>query len=410
MPKNLPPNLSGAYGANRESNPHVKNQLQVDNDVAAVDQWLDAAKNPNTKRSYTKEAYRFMLWSITFQQKPISSLSVEDVQNFEAWIANPEIPATWPKQWRVINPRGLKTSSLKQTMRILHTMFEWLIDAGYLSGNPFRLISYGNVQRAIDNDSQRGVQRFLDPEIWEWLLSFPDNLPVAALERQEQEKAEAELTTRTGKEKKKRERVWRDLWPIERRERIRFALVWLYRTAVRRAELANGFAGDVSRNSKGDWIWWVVGKGEEQKDIVLDDEAMDALARYRRSLARPAYPMVGERNPLLFTLDGAGRESDAGIYRELKAFFKEAKSHIERHEPEKEVWLPKIAMASTHWLRHSRASHLALWGASPKSVQDQLRHSLPATTAKYYIHQSQSARAEDIAAADRNSKLKAQNA
>lgn len=395
VPARLPSELSGAYGSNRQNNPHTKSQIDAADDRAAIEKWLQLkAINPNTKRSYAKEAYRFMLWSITAQKKSISSLSVEDIQQYEAWIANPVIPGTWKKEWRIINSSGLKDSSRKQTMRILHAMFDWFCDAGYLSGNPFRLITFGNeVQRTINNDVTRGVQRFLDPEMWEWLLSFPDQLHHAAKERQEEQIANNE-----------RKRARRNLWPSERCERIRFTLVWLYRTAARRAELANGAAGDVVRNVEGNWIWWVTGKGGSESGVVLDDDAMDALARYRRSLNLPAYPTVGETGPLFYSLNGMDREPDATIYRELKAFFKEVQAYIERHEPDKEIWLPKIAKASTHWLRHTRASHLALWNAKPKTVQDQLRHSQPSTTAKYYVHVGQADRLLDIAAADKNSK------
>jgi integrase len=393
FPNVLPPELSGVYGLNRQSNPHVRSQIEADDDLTAIEQWLKLnAHNTNTKRSYRKEAYRLALWSTAILGRPVSSLSTDDLDAFQAWAVRPIVPDAWiDENWRVINADGLSKASLKQTMRILRTMFDWFCDAGYLSGNPFRLIkSKNDVKNDIDTDAARGVERFLDEDIWEWLTTFPDILQTTAQDRLAAEVASGKL-----------KRARRNLWPTERCERIRFILVWLYRTAARRAELASNSSKSIVRNPHGDWIWWVTGKGGTVLAVTLDPEAIAAAARYRRTRELPAYPVAGEDTPIVAGLDRKSWIDDSVIYRELKAFFKEAKAYIERTDPSKEIWLPKIAKASTHWLRHTRASHLALSGAKPKSVQDQLRHSSPSTTAKYYVHESQTARMEDLAEADR---------
>lgn len=385
----LPPELSGQLGTNRARSLDAPRQISADNDVAAIEEWLRLkVPNANTRRSYSKEAYRLMLWAVTFKGKPMSSLNPLDIQEFHQWLANPEIPPTWPPDWRVIATAGLKDSSRQQSKRILQTFFDWLCSAGYLAGNPFRLLRFKGDNTMI-GASTRGTQRFLDLEVWDWVIEFLDVLHIESRKRIEEELA-------SGVRKRGRQNPW----PLERCERMRFILVWLYRTAVRRMELSTGNAGDIVRNLTGHWVWWVTGKGGVEKDVVLDDQAMSALTRYRRVLGMPAYPSPGEKKAIIYDLQGNKPISDAVIHRELKAYFHEVESHILRCAPEKEPWLPKIKSASAHWLRHSRASHLALGGARPKTVQDQLRHAQPTTTGQYYIHLGQDDRARDIQQAD----------
>ena len=67
--------LDGSQGANR--NPTAVKQITGNTDLEAIESWLKAKKrkSPNTLRSYRREAYRLLAWSVAFQQKPISSLS-----------------------------------------------------------------------------------------------------------------------------------------------------------------------------------------------------------------------------------------------------------------------------------------------------------------------------------------------
>lgn len=65
--------LSGAIGTNRSMDPHRKRLITVETDRAAIEEWLRlSVSNPNTARSYAKEAYRFLLWATTFKKRPIS--------------------------------------------------------------------------------------------------------------------------------------------------------------------------------------------------------------------------------------------------------------------------------------------------------------------------------------------------
>ena len=64
--------LDGSQGSNRNRTAGVARQIEADTDMEAISAWLKAKsrKSPHTLRSYQREAYRLMAWSVAFKEKP----------------------------------------------------------------------------------------------------------------------------------------------------------------------------------------------------------------------------------------------------------------------------------------------------------------------------------------------------
>ena len=148
--ENLPvsTDVDGRNGSNRATG--NRPQIAATTDVEAIKAWL--ARFIDTKTTfdnYRKEAERLVLWSTVAMQKPISSLTHEDLLVYQRFLANPQPAGRW------IMPRGRKVarshpdwrpfagplaaSSQRQAIIILNALFSWLVNAGYLAGNPLSL-------------------------------------------------------------------------------------------------------------------------------------------------------------------------------------------------------------------------------------------------------------------------------
>lgn len=354
-------NLNGVRGENRTRQPDSRRQIDADNDLEAIESWLGTIENPNTLRAYRKEAYRLLLWSISVRSKPVSSLKVEDLRTYLDWLAAPVRPASWPLHWQLIQG-PLKLSSRRQAKVILQALFDYLVHAAYLAANPFRLL--GKKQRGhaaiamtggLTEDGEIALPRWLEPELWTWILSFLNTLPCD-----------------TSRQK-------------ARCERLRFLLTWLYRTAARRSELAGGKMAHI-HFMHGLWLWRIAGKGGSVEDVPLDQEALDALIRYRRFRGLPDYPIASEiATPIVTALNGENGVEGLQIYSALKWFFEQARQVAAN---ENLGWAAKLASASTHWLRHSLASHAARAGIPIHLTAERLRHKSQATTQRFYVHAS----------------------
>ena len=76
--------LDGSQGTNRNRTPGVARQIEADTDIEAIAAWLKAKsrKSFHTQRSYQREAYRLVAWAVSFKEKPVSSLLVDDISDF----------------------------------------------------------------------------------------------------------------------------------------------------------------------------------------------------------------------------------------------------------------------------------------------------------------------------------------
>jgi integrase len=357
-PQELSLALSGQTGTNRAPT-GIARQIAADDDVAAMGLWLaEYHDSPHTFRSYRKEAERLLLWSVQVRGKAVSSLTREDVIAYEAFLTDP--PTAWcddglarrgEHRRLLAGPMGER--SRRQALGILAGLFNYLVRAGYLAGSPFVL-----QRRRGRRGARRTMERYLDRALWDDVLRALDDWPCVT-EREHQ-----------------------------RYERARWVLRFLYESALRVSEAAAACEGDFQR-VRGCWWLRVVGKGGVEGQIPLSDELMADFARYRHFHALAPLPVENGRMPAILGI--AGRSSPltpTAVYQIVKDTFRRIADAL---EPEDRDKASRVRRASTHWLRHTAATHQAEAGTPVHHIQQNLRHSSIGTTS-IYLHAEADAR------------------
>lgn len=359
VPQTLPAVLSGALGTNR-AGVRVTRQIAANDDVAAIGLWLaEYRDSPNTFRSYRKEAERLLLWATQVRGKAVSSLTREDVLAYEAFLAAP-LP-TWCDEaaarhgeHRRLFAGPLSERSRRQALGILAGLFNYLVRAGYLAGTPFAL----HPRRRGARGAHRVVERYLDRALWQDVLALVEQWPQThAREKQ-------------------------------RYERARWVLRFLYETALRASEAAQASECDFLHR-RGRWWLHVTGKGGVEGDVPVSDALMTDFARYRTFHGLPAAPGSDSKRPLILGIAGRTTPLTAtGVYLVVKDTLGRVADVLASTDSTRAA---RLRRASTHWLRHTAATHQAEAGNPLHHIQHNLRHSSIATTS-IYVHAEEDAR------------------
>lgn len=134
------------------------------------------------------------------------------------------------------------------------------------------------------------------------------------------------------------------------------------------------------RNSKGNWWFTTVGKGNKERQIAVSDLMLAALKRYRKYLRLSPLPSPADNSTLFPKVKGQGSISNTTYVRTLvqkcfdKAIIKlSADNYIEEAETLNE--------ATVHWLRHTGISD-DVKRRPREHVRDDV-HSSTAITDKY---------------------------
>jgi len=131
---------------------------------------------------------------------------------------------------------------------------------------------------------------------------------------------------------------------------------------------------------RGQWWWFVLGKGEKQGKIPASDEMLAALMQYREHLGLSSLPDENDTTPLLRSISGTNGISANMVYRQVKSVVKEAAESIRVDHPIQASTLDK---ASTHWFRHTSVTHGDDAGIDLKYLTRSARHEKIETTAIY---------------------------
>ncbi len=350
----LPPALDGSVGSNRARG--GISQTSADTDMEAMRMWLaEYADSPHTLRSYRKEAVRLLIWATSNLHKPLSSLTREDLLAYEAFLVNPPIHWADPSRPRRGGDRRLfdgplSPRSVRQALGILSGLFGYLVAAGYLAGNPLALRRRRGDAKA---NRRAAVERYLDRELWQTVLDFIETLP----------------------QTQHRER--------QHYERVRWLFRLLYGASLRVSEVAHAKSSDLSQR-RGKWWLHVVGKGGSAGDVPMSDELMADFARYRQFYGLSGTPAAGDAIPLVMSVAGRTDRflTPTAIYLVVKEVFRRAATGLDAVDAAGAVTLRR---ASTHWLRHTSATHQADDGNDIRFIQKNLRHASIETTA-IYLH------------------------
>ncbi|MGF6262598.1 site-specific recombinase XerD [Paraburkholderia youngii] len=365
----VPELLDGRDGTNRGA--AENSQLSARNDLDAVRAWLsNYADTKTTFDNYRKEAERLLLWAVVQLGKPLSSLTHEDLLLFKAFIADPQPAARWVSanggkyargdtRWRPFNG-PLSPASQRQALIILNAMFTWLVNAGYLRGNPMALLR----QRA--KRSAPRVTRYLSTSLWDEVKLFVEQLP------QDTDAQRAYYA------------------------RCRWLTTLFYLQGMRISEVAGGQMGQFFRRlgADGQDQWWLetLGKGDKERIVPVSAELVQELRSYRTLNGLAALPTRAEETPLVLPFKGRNRcLSRSAIHDAIKGIFAGAAMWLRARGPEFADRADELERASAHWLRHTAGSHQADGGVDLRTIRDNLGH-VSLNTTSLYLHTEDDAR------------------
>lgn len=367
----FPIDLDGSNGLNRAIG--IRPQIAANNDIDAIKAWLARFNDTKTTfDSYRKEAERLLLWSVIELGKPLSSLSHEDFLAYQRFLANPLPAERWIMTQRKVardDPKwrpfagSLSPTSQRQAIVILNGMFSWLVNAGYLAGNPLSL------SRNRQRKAKPRITRFLDEDLWN----------------------EVKLTIESMPRETNRER--------EHYHRVRWLFSLLYITGMRVSEVTQntmgGFFSRKDKNSESRWWLEITGKGNKTRIVPATNELMLELSRYRREMGLTINPVEGETVPLLLPIGGKQRPmTRSAIHLILKQIFSNTAKRLEARSADFTVQVGRLKAASAHWMRHTAGSNMASEDMDIRHVRDNLGHESISTT-NNYLHSEDDKRHQD---------------
>lgn len=358
----LPDHLDGRTGSNRSTLGHA--QIAAQTDIDALKAWLARFLDTRTTfDSYRKESERLLLWATLELGKPLSSLTHEDLLVYQRFLSDPQPAERWVmkagRKWSRFDPDWrpfagpLAPTSQRQAIIILNTMFSWLVNAGYLAGNPLSL------SRQRQRKAKPRITRFLDDELW----------------------LEVKTTIETMPRETERER--------EHFHRVRWLFSLLYICGLRISEVIENTMGAFfcRRDSEGEERWWleISGKGDKIRLVPATAELIAELSRYRRENGLSPFPLPSEPTPLLLPIGGKQRSlTRSAVHLIVKEVFTRTASRIRDRGVEFERLANLVDDASAHWMRHTAGSNMADT-MDLRHVRDNLGHSSISTT-NTYLH------------------------
>jgi integrase/recombinase XerD len=368
----IPVDLSGAQGRNRSSAKLA--QITAQDDRSALLAWLARyADSPAILASYRKEAERLLLWCVVQHRVALSDLTHEDLLVYQRFLADPQPAERWvisagqkPARasihWRPF-AGPLSPTSQRQALSILNAMFSWLVEAGYWMGNPLAL------SRKPRRSAAPRVTRFLPVSHWEAVKDTIEAMPHSSPRE------------------------------VAHAQRVRWLFSLLYIAALRVSEVCSSTMGHffMRRSADGTERWWldVTGKGRKPRQVPVTAELLTELMRYRQGLGLSPLPTPGEATPLVQSVIGIHTNTPSPLARSaihelVKAVMRATAQRLRSQGEAFEATAAHIEQASTHWLRHTAASHLSE-RADLKVVRDNLGHANLSTTS-IYLHSEEDAR------------------
>jgi len=337
--------------------------------------WLQSLSH--TQRAYRKEAERFLLWAITHKGKALSSMSNEDCIEYRDFLADPQPRSRWcgdrgrerwSPLWRPFEG-PLSASAQRHAVTILKNFYGFLVDQNYLMGNPWSAVG---VPRTSGPKVNAG--RSFSLAQWRFIEGQLEMLPATSAN-----------------------------------QRLKFGLHLLYATGLRLSEVVAATVDDLQwveypadasddRPLEG-WLLRVIGKGQKEREVPVPNDVAGELANYLVSRGLDADPedignqgafLLGkasdavERAPGLRTgqqLDPRQGIAATTFYDQIKRFFEYCAGVLRRQGDSKGA--DRLRKASTHWMRHSHASHAIAGGMPIEIAQQNLGHASLATTTVY---------------------------
>lgn len=329
-----------------------------------------------TFNGYRREVEKLLQWCWLIRDLNLPDLKRQDLEDYIAFCQDP--PASWtgtaqvPRYknregerqpnpaWRpfVSKPDKLGRSpslalsqkSMQALFAVLSTFFNYLVQEDYLRVNPVALIRQKS--KYLTRHAYQEPVRRLSNMQWDYILEV--------CEQQADEEPEHERTL--------------------------FVMKCLFGMYLRVSELVADersapMMGDFQQDQDKHWWLRVVGKGNKARMVTVSDDMLDALKRYRRHLALPPLPYVGEQTPLIPKLRGRGPVTSTRQIRYLvQSCFDRAYERMREQGLEQEA--QELKVSTVHWLRHTGISEDVKF--RPKEhVREDAGHASMATTDRY---------------------------
>lgn len=372
----------------RAPSPYVPggNAIGALDDKHAIELWLAAkAKNPNTLRSYRKNAERLLLWCVFERQTTFPEMTAADAIHYRAWLESlgRKTPEEWAGAgWRMpaeawFGPRGAKRhspewrpfdgklseGSVAQDLLTVRSLFEFLLDGLVVQVNPFKLLGK---RAAVRPNVSELTEQFTGRSftLAEWHLVV-DGLGAEGCS------------------------------DMERRLLL---VLWLgFACGLRASEMLSLTLGSIVPGEV--WRLKVTGKGNKTRNVPLPSPVRDLLLSYLESvdvrpeevlrIARLPKEDTERQAPLLRSRRGRRRQGGPApseplrytvLYESLKKHLALRGKEIGRRDP---AAAAKFKEASTHWLRHTCATLALKDGVPLNAVQRLLGHASLTTTSVY---------------------------
>lgn len=191
--------------------------------------------------------------------------------------------------------------------------------------------------------------------------------------------------------------------------RLKFALHLLYATGLRLSEVVAATVDDLQwvqyppdaedKEPVEGWMLRVIGKGQKERDVPVPVGVVSELAGYLTSRGLDPDPEdIGSQGAHLLGKASDSDERARGLsrglrpdprdgiaattlYDQIKRFFSDCSDVLRGQADAKGA--ERLARASTHWMRHSHASHAIAGGMPIEVAQQNLGHASLATTTVY---------------------------
>ena len=191
---------------------------------------------------------------------------------------------------------------------------------------------------------------------------------------------------------------WSYGWSKDAAHRLRFVLDFGRGTGLRPSELCDATLGDICIAELNDGWIDVVGKGAKKAKVSVPPLVRAALNRYLTHRGIPTSPNLWHpETPLVAKVSAEvdGGITPARLLDVLERFYETAAKVVSESNP---PLAEKLRSATTHWMRHTHATHALELGVPLLAVRDNLRHASVATTSNY-LHSDAAKRATELAKA-----------
>ncbi len=345
--------------------------INATTDEQAIAYYLqEHARSERTREAYEREVGRFWIWLRSRGIGSLNAIGAEQAAEYRDQLYKGLVKT--PKAWKLgqqdeagdaaeQKTKAVSAGSVNYALGILRAMCGFLFEVGYLGGNVFKA-----VKPLPETDEGDAVERYLRLEDWlelrESILTMDRSTP-------------------------KRRGVY---------QQTRWVTSLAVIAGLRRNEIASGWMGSFRKEGDRWWIY-VLGKGDKKRKVPAPELLMQELVEYRRWLRTlpgmeglPDEPgSAGDVTgiPLLSRIDNAREGVDVRRVWEIVRGAAARTSKRLEDEGQKER-AAVIALASTHWLRHTGVTAVANL-ADVQTAQEYARHADIKTTMTYVHRQAE---------------------